>query len=124
MSVVLKSAIAGVVAEKGDEALRAVEVFQLKSIADMARSQLSFVSKDLRVLAAVDSGKRFASQESNERYKAARQALKDYRQKLQRFINTLDTAIRRKEALKFDATVQLKLIMDSYQPTLMAEYVS
>lgn len=97
MGEMLKKAVASVEKEK-------LNAFRLNSIADMARSQISFLSKDIRKLQAV---KRF-----DEEYKADLNELKERRKSFSKLINEIKDCVVNNRPPSEDLAYRYKQLVD------------
>lgn len=97
MGEMLKKAVASVEKEK-------LNAFRLNSIADMARSQISFLSKDIRKLQAV---KRF-----DEEYKADLNELKERRKSFSKLINEIKDCVVNNRPPGEDLAYRYKQLVD------------
>lgn len=91
-------------------------IFRLNAVADYIRSQIQFISKDLKRIQQI---KRF-----DEEYKADRQSLKDRRKQLTDYLNDINTLIQKNENPNFDPQARLHEIIDQKLIDVKSKYFS
>ena len=91
--------------EKEKKEKDALRLFQLKSVADLTRSQIQFVSTDIRKMQTL---RRF-----DQEYQKDRQWLKDLKRSYVAFLNTLLHSMQRNINTEFEPMQRLREIMDS-----------
>ncbi len=91
--------------EKEKQEKESLQLFQLAGITDLVRSQIQFVSTDIRKMQTL---RRF-----DQEYKQDKQWLKDLKRSYVQFLNTLLLFINKNKSLPFEPMQKLRELMDS-----------